>query len=182
MSEQDTKMLLFQLMAQAQKLQQGAEQQGKAVEDAAQALRRDAQDYKHDAVVTLTRVAREAMDSALKKTLQQFQAVSDSAQEGADIFKKRAKEVLVTTVVSSVVIIFVCTVVVGLVTGYYLDEKLKELEKINAEIKDRNIELAHLPKVYDNIDGAPGVWVVIDRIKKTLTLQNGEVVARLPKK
>ncbi len=182
MSDQETKTALFQLMGQAQKLQQGAERQAQAVENAAQELKRDAQDYKREAVAALTRVASEAMETVLRKPQQQFQAVSDSAQEGANLFRKRAKELLVTTVACSVVIILGCTVVMGLFTGWYLEEKRGELEAIKAELKERNIELARLPKVYDNIQDNPGFWVVIDRTKKIFELQNGEVVARLPRK
>ena len=59
---------------------------------------------------------------------------------------------------------------------------LEEAAALRAEIRAMNVDLARLPKVYDNIQGTPGVWVVIDPGAKTLQLQNGETIARLPRR
>ena len=182
MSEQDTKTAIFQLMGQAQKLQQSAERQGKDVEAAAKALQYNAQAYKRDAVEALSGAASEAMAAALKEPLHQLQAASDAAQEGAELFRKKAKEITITMVACGVVIVICCAVAMGLFTGYYLDEKWKELATVKAELQERDTELAHLPKVYNNIENNPGFWVVIDAAHKILKLQGGETVALLPRK
>ena len=182
MSEQDTKIALFQLMGQAQKLQQNAEKQCKDVEAAAKALQNNAQTYKRDAVKALSEAASEAMAAALKEPLRQLQAVTDTAQEGAALFRKKAKEITTTMISCGVVIVVCCSVAMGLFTGYYLDEKWKELAAVKAELQARNTELSRLPQVYDNIENNPGFWVVIDNSQKTLKLQGGKTVALLPRK
>lgn len=166
---------IFLLMTHAQDMQKAVEQQVQALEKAAQRLERDA-------VTAFSAAMRENVNRALGDTKKELTEAVQAAKEASEIAKSGGRHFMRLVSVYAFFVLLVVALGLGAFSWLFVSWKAEEAAALRAEIRAMNADLARLPKVYDNIQDTPGVWVVIDPGAKTLQLQNGETIARLPRR
>ena len=166
---------IFLLMTHAQDLQKAVEQQVQALEKAAQRLERDG-------VTAFSAAMREKVTRTLGDAKKELTEAVQAAKEASEIAKSGGRRFMRLVSVYAFFVLLLVALGLGAFSWFFVGWKAEEAAALRAEIRAMNVDLARLPKVYDNIQGTPGVWVVIDPGAKTLQLQNGETIARLPRR
>ena len=185
---------IFLLMTHAQDLQKAVEQQVQALEKAAQRLERDG-------VTAFSAAMRENVTRTLGDAKKELTEAVQAAKEASEIAKSGGRRFMRLVSVYAFFVLLLVALGLGAFSWFFVGWKAEEAAALlrgnpgkrlinrseeaaalRAEIRAMNVDLARLPKVYDNIQGTPGVWVVIDPGAKTLQLQNGETIARLPRR
>jgi len=166
---------LFLLMTHAQDLQKTAEQQTQALAGAARRL-------EQDAVAAFSAAIRENAGKVLADTRKELTEAVQAAKEASEIARSGSRRFLKLVTVYVFFVLLGVSLGLGGFSWFFVSWKAEEAAALRAEIRAMSADLSKLPKVYENIKDTPGVWVVVDPGAKLLQLQNGETIARLPRR
>lgn len=166
---------LFLLMTHAQDLQKAVEQQTQALAGAARRL-------EQDAAAVFSAAIRDNVSKTLGDARKELTEAVQAVKEASEIARSGSRRFLKLVTVYASLVLLAVSLGIGGFSWFFVSWKAEEAVELRAEIRAMNADLAKLPKVYSNIQDTPGHWVVIDPAGKTLQLQSGETIARLPRR